>query len=343
MVISICIPQYNRIKFLLKSLNNIEQQRYERIEIVISDDCSTDETEIEILKLKDYYKYPIVYSRNAVNLGYDSNLRKAITLATGDYVIIIGNDDSINPEYSLEKLIQFLKINQYPEIGFTNYINEESQDITKRARESKILGSGPLIALKYYSCFSFVGGIIFHRNTFLKYNTGKYDGSIFTQIYHAGIIIASGHALFSIVEPVIIKDVTSFEEHRISYLDVLPRKWSNYKKIDSGLPSVLNVILSALNDSNTLNQNLIYKAFRKIYFTTLPYWILDYKKRKALPAAIGLIQGMFPLSILNHEKLNRFNLFKICLIYGSTSVASLIFPVGIFERIKPALYDWVKQ
>ena len=44
MKISICIPQYNRINYLLKSLSIIERQLYPDIEIVISDDCSTDDT-----------------------------------------------------------------------------------------------------------------------------------------------------------------------------------------------------------------------------------------------------------------------------------------------------------
>lgn len=44
MKISICIPQYNRIEYLLKSLRIIEEQTYPNIEISISDDCSSDDT-----------------------------------------------------------------------------------------------------------------------------------------------------------------------------------------------------------------------------------------------------------------------------------------------------------
>ena len=51
MKISICIPQYNRINYLLRSLSIIEQQTYEEIEIVISDDFSSDDTEEKIKSL----------------------------------------------------------------------------------------------------------------------------------------------------------------------------------------------------------------------------------------------------------------------------------------------------
>ena len=49
MKISICIPHYNRIEYLLKSLAFIEKQTYDNVEIVISDDNSSDDT---IFKIK---------------------------------------------------------------------------------------------------------------------------------------------------------------------------------------------------------------------------------------------------------------------------------------------------
>ena len=95
MKISICIPQYNRINYLLRSLAIIERQTYPNIEISISDDCSTDNTVDEIRKLIPKYKFPIVFDKNEQNLGYDRNYRKCIEMASGDYALVIGNDDSL--------------------------------------------------------------------------------------------------------------------------------------------------------------------------------------------------------------------------------------------------------
>ena len=343
MKISICIPQYNRINYLLESLRVIERQSYKEIEIIISDDCSTDGTEERILELQARYKYPIVYSKNPTNLGYDRNLREAIGLATGEYVLIIGNDDTINPEYDLAEVIRFIGDHGYPDIGFTNYVVEGSDEITRRAQATRLLGSGPEIALKYYSCFSFVGGIIIKRSVFLEYDTDRYDGSIYTQIYLACIIIASDHILFSMDIPLVIKDVLHQQQDRLSYKDVIPRKWSAYRKLDGGLPSVLNVLISAFKDSNTLDQKIIYKAFRKMYLTTLPFWVLEYRKEKALPAAVGLIHGMFPYSLKTLYQMNWFNRLKILVTYLCTSMVSILFPIGAFERIKPWLYNLIKR
>ena len=63
MKISICIPQYNRIAYLLKSLKQIEAQDYQDIEVVVSDDRSSDNTEEAILELQKNYKYPLVFQQ----------------------------------------------------------------------------------------------------------------------------------------------------------------------------------------------------------------------------------------------------------------------------------------
>src|SRR3954463_5705563 len=116
MKLSICIPQYNRIDYLLQSLKTIEEQTYDQIEVVISDDCSTDETKEKIAALVPIYRFPIVYNRNKKNLGYDANYRKCIELATGDYCLLIGNDDGINGKDRIQHLVEFLKQNDLPEI-----------------------------------------------------------------------------------------------------------------------------------------------------------------------------------------------------------------------------------
>src|SRR4051812_41526616 len=108
MRISICIPQYNRIDYLLQSLKTIEEQSYDDIEVVISDDCSTDDTQARIKKLQTTYRFPIVYHRNRMNLGYDANYRKSIELGSCVYCLVIGNDDGINGKNRIKQLVDYL-------------------------------------------------------------------------------------------------------------------------------------------------------------------------------------------------------------------------------------------
>lgn len=343
MKISLCIPQYNRIKFLLHNLDEIAKQTYEDIEIVISDDCSVDNTTKEINRIKDHYKYPITYFLQPANQGYDKNLRTSIELAMGEYVIILGNDDTINPDYDLGDLVKFIADHQYPDVGFTNFIDSETGSTEYRAAATEILGSGPDVAFRHYSRSSFVGGLIYKRSTYMKYNSAKFDGSVYTQMYHCSLIVSGGGVLFSIAEPVVIKDILPHEQNRASYTDNLHRKWSEFKVVNGGLPSVMRVLIAAFEDAGVLNQKMIYGVFRKMYGTTFPYWILTYRKDKAMPEAVGLAIGMKPGRIEEYKRLRLGNRIKINILYSVSSISALLLPVSIFERFKSKLWKMVNR
>ena len=344
MKISICVPQYNRINYLLRSLSIIENQTYDNIEIIISDDCSTDDTEQKIKDLSTRYKYPIIFSKNDVNQGYDRNYRKCIELATGDYAFVIGNDDSIYGDNSIEFLANFIKQNNYPDVGFCNMIEERSENLLiQRAQKTEVIGYGPDISMKYYSCFSFVGGLIYKKSTFDHYNTDKYDGSIYAQMYLGVLMVASGCTLFSLKEPLVLKDLLLDGKFRNSYRDRIAKKWNDYKIVDGGLPSVMNVLINALKDSNTISQSRILYIFKRMYTVTYPHWILDYKENNAIPEAVGLIVGMHPKRNLNFDLLSSGNKIIISLLYLLSSFLGMIMPVFIFAKIKPSLYNFFKK
>lgn len=344
MKISICVPQYNRINYLLKSLKIIEEQTYNNIEIVISDDGSTDETESEIKKLIPIYKYPILFSKNPINKGYDYNYRKCIELATGSYAIVIGNDDSIHTPEAVQYLVDFLAQNNLPDVGFCNCVEERTNyTLVKRAHITGIMGTGTQIALKYYSTFSFVGGLIYKKSTFDKFNTDKYDGSIYSQMYLGCYMVASGCTLFSIEKPLVIKDLLVDNIFRNSYRDRIAKNWSDYKTVNGGLPSVINVLISSFRDAQVLTQDIIYKIHRRIYSVTYLFWIQDYKSNDALPEAVGLIQGMFPSKYENFNLLSITNKIKIFLIYFIGSVISLMTPNFVFQKMQNKLYQRLKK
>jgi len=342
--ISICIPQYNRIQYLLKSLRQIELQEYTDIEIVISDDGSTDDTESEIKKLQLNYKYPVIFSKNEKNLGYDRNYRRSMELATGDYCIVIGNDDTIYQPGSMALLAGFLKENNYPEIGFSNFVEDNNPGVVvQRAQQTTVLGAGRETALKYYSCFSFVGGLIYKRSAFNEYNTDKHDGSIYSQIYLGCLMVSKGCRLFSIKEPLILKDLYMDGKFRHSYRDRIAKKWKDYHVVDGGMPSVINVVINAVKDAGVLNQAAAYSIFSRVYSLTYPHWILDYKSNGALPEAAGLMVGMAPKKNINFKYLNGYNKLRIYFKYYLSTIIGFITPVFIFKKLKNKIYQFFKK
>lgn len=344
MKISICVVQYNRIELLLKSLSIIEKQTYHDIEICISDDCSTDNTVDEILKLKQTYKYPIVFHRNEVNKGFDFNYRKSIEIASGDYAFVIGNDDSINGENSIAELEKFLEENNYPDLGFCNMLEERTGNtVIKRAMNTTILGSGADVAIKYYSCFVFVGGLIYKRSTFLKYNTDQYDGSIFTQMYLSVFMICKGERAFSIKEPMVLKDILLDGKFRHSYRDRIAKTWDKYFETNAGLFGLMHVVISGLKNAGLLQQKHIYKIFKRVYLMTYPQWILDYKENNAFPSAVGLFVGINPLKADDFKLLNFFNKIRIFCLYVFASIVAFLTPVFLFKKFKQKLYEYFKK
>lgn len=102
-MISIIIPCYNVEKYIEKCINSIENQIYKNIEIIVVDDCSTDNTMNILKKLKGEYSNLQVY-QNDKNKGAAYSRNFAIKKAKGEYIGFIDGDDYIGENYYDELL-----------------------------------------------------------------------------------------------------------------------------------------------------------------------------------------------------------------------------------------------
>lgn len=98
-LLSICIPTYNRANFLRECLDSIlisARGHEDEIEIVISDNASTDETPSLVTEFQSRYSF-IRYNRNPINV-IEKNFYIVSTLATSKYVWLFGDDDKMTPQ-----------------------------------------------------------------------------------------------------------------------------------------------------------------------------------------------------------------------------------------------------
>jgi glycosyltransferase involved in cell wall biosynthesis len=114
-ILSICVPTYNR-QFLLERNVNFHLDAFRRIgipfEMVLVDDCSTDETAAYIASLSGQPE--ISAFRRATNSGFLSNYAYAMQRARGRYAVFLGDDDLLIPE----KVIEYLRLMEAdPQIG----------------------------------------------------------------------------------------------------------------------------------------------------------------------------------------------------------------------------------
>jgi abequosyltransferase len=109
--LSICIPTYNRADYLTECLNSILEslRGYEdKIEIIVSDNASTDNTETIVAEFQKLHSF-IRYNRNEKNV-IDKNYFIAARLAKGEFIWIFGDDDKIASE-TIEKIFNLIKSN----------------------------------------------------------------------------------------------------------------------------------------------------------------------------------------------------------------------------------------
>jgi glycosyltransferase involved in cell wall biosynthesis len=105
MKLTIAIPTYKRNLDLLRCLKSIEINSLikSEIEILISDNDP-----LNTLNIEDFsFNFPIVYNKNKENLGIMGNMCSLITLAKGEFILFITDDDYFLPG-SIEKIINFV-------------------------------------------------------------------------------------------------------------------------------------------------------------------------------------------------------------------------------------------
>lgn len=342
--VSLCIPQYNRIDFLVANLKRIVEQTYFNIEIIISDDCSTDDTETRIKNLIPDFRFPILYKRNETNRGYDYNLRQSMELATGDYCFILGNDDTLWGNHAIEYLVGFLESNNLPDVGFCNFIEDHNHNqVIERASTTAVIGSGYDCALKYYRSFSFVAGIIYKRSAFEMVNTSRFDGSVFVQMYFAAKIISSGGRFFTIKEPLVLKDIRMGENMANSYRDTLPRKWKDYRPLNGGIPGVVHVGIEAFKELGYSTSKTTYTILKGIYKYSYTYWLLDYRGNKSYVGACGFVSGLFPPKLKEYRNMRQLQKLHIWALYLFFTSIGLLTPVYLFNKIKLSIYKRIKR
>lgn len=108
-LLTIAIPTYNGAKTIDTMLRRLLPQVTSQVEIMVSDNCSDDDTPLII---NNYMKkYKINYIRNETNIGPDANFLQCMVKANGDFVWLISDDDVIT-EGALSHILEFLSKNK---------------------------------------------------------------------------------------------------------------------------------------------------------------------------------------------------------------------------------------
>jgi glycosyltransferase involved in cell wall biosynthesis len=97
MKLSIVIPTYNRSKLLIKLVRNILTFKPDWVELVIIDNASPDSKSFEDVFVTEIESKRIKYFKNQYNVEGNENILRCFEYAEGEWIWILGDDDSIYP------------------------------------------------------------------------------------------------------------------------------------------------------------------------------------------------------------------------------------------------------
>lgn len=124
MLLSVCIRTYNQEHFIKQALESVLMQRTSfPFEIIISDDCSTDETRSILIDYESRFPDRIRLFLNNSNGGGPRNLRRVIEESDAKYITCLDGDDYYIDRYKLQKQVEFLEDNENYVACFHNVMN----------------------------------------------------------------------------------------------------------------------------------------------------------------------------------------------------------------------------
>lgn len=273
-LVSIIVPVYNVEQYITTCLDSIFNQNYSNLELIIIDDCSTDNT-INLIKnyiqSKNHFSTHII--SNETNKGPGTSRNIGVQHANGDFICFVDGDDVLDP-YFIKNLVKYLNDpNVDIAIGKDIWFND-GDDISYMSKPAnhevrEVYGDKIL----YYDLPVMVWGRIYRKSIFLDNNI-KFDDLLhedeivsFSTTYASDKIILCNNAFYY------------YRQRKGSRQD--ERTDPAYEYAKNYLKTIERLI--ELNN-NQSNYNIIKTHVKNnIHFIKMIYWTLKKINKSSLP------------------------------------------------------------
>ena len=133
-LVTFALFAYNQEKYIREAVEGALAQTYEPLEIIISDDCSTDHTLDIIVEIISKYNGPhkIFLNKNSRNLGLAEHVNKVVSLSSGDLIVAGSGDDISYPFRTSELARVFYGLDEQPLLIHSS--------VEKMSQNGKLLG-----------------------------------------------------------------------------------------------------------------------------------------------------------------------------------------------------------
>lgn len=106
--VSILIPCYNQEDVITQTVLSALNQTYENIEVIVSDDASTDETPNLLIELQKKFPDKLKILLNDTNVGVTQNHTRGLFECSGEFITFLDGDDIFLPE-KIKKQVAFIQ------------------------------------------------------------------------------------------------------------------------------------------------------------------------------------------------------------------------------------------
>jgi glycosyltransferase involved in cell wall biosynthesis len=200
---SICVPAYNRAKYLRPLLDSVLSQDFKDFEIIICEDDSPERNQIGAVVSEYQEKYPnlIAYYEHKHNFGYDASIRDLVEKAAGEFCFFLGNDD-LMCEGALAEAARL--ISSYKNVGlvlksyswFDGSPDNIAQTVKYFGKECEFKAGREAIR----TCLrrsGVIAGYIVNRDSAYAAETAKFDGTLFYQMHLTASVLSNMNAVFT--------------------------------------------------------------------------------------------------------------------------------------------------
>jgi abequosyltransferase len=297
--LSVCITTYNRGNFIAETLDSLMPQLNSKIELIVVDGCSPDNTEDV---MREYVaKHPEVqYYREQENSGIDKDYDKAVGYARGDYCWLMTDDDLIRP--NAIKTI-FTKLNGINDLVLVN-AEVATADFSKTldhklikidTDQSYIESDSDRFMSEAGHGLSFIGCVIIKRALWLARERTTYYGSLFI---HVGVIF----------QQPLLKNITLIAEPLISIrygnamwtprgLEIWLVKWPNLIWSFDGYSTVAKSQVCPEDYLKKLKRLVFYRASGAYTYTEFSKFLAP---QSSWVKSFGyLLIALFPAMLMN--------------------------------------------
>jgi glycosyltransferase involved in cell wall biosynthesis len=260
-VVSICIPNYNYSRFIARCIESVLEQTYSNLEIIISDNCSTDDSDLVIQKFKDKR---IRYFRQSQNIEMMGNFDFCISQSQGTYILVLSSDDYIKPNI-VEKCVSVLRSDS--EIAFCHTAVETFNDkgrivgVTGAFTRSYIRSGKSIISEYLQGKRACLSATVFRRDCFERI------GGWSKKYRYLGDIDIWFRMLLHWKVGYVGEILTGFRSHDISETAILEKVGEDLEFIDdmfSQLPESLHYLHALYPKLQAKNQQIVFDTLMRL-------------------------------------------------------------------------------